>query len=324
VQIERWLELEEPLLELRQTIDKLRATVAEGVDNAEEIMAQIQEFEMQLTTGLQKMHAEISPWNRVELARHPRRPYTLDYINTIFDEFIELHGDRRYGDDPAIVAGLARVQDRSVAVIGHQKGRTASERRERNFGMARPWGYRKALRIARLAEKLGQPLISFVDTPGAWCLEDAEATGICEAIAVNQREFSRLRIPIIVVVIGEGGSGGAIGIGVGDHIIMLENSYYSVIAPESCASILWRDAARAPEMAEALKLTAQDALSLGVIDEILEEPLGGAHWAPREMAATVEKAIIEAVERLEKIPVNELVEQRYWKFLAMGQVKGDA
>jgi acetyl-CoA carboxylase carboxyl transferase subunit alpha len=320
MQIERWLEIEEPLYELRQTIDKLRATVAEGVDNPEEMMAQIEEFERQWAAGMQKMHEGISPWNRVELARHPRRPYTLDYINAIFDDFIELHGDRRYGDDPAIVAGLARMQERSVAVVGHQKGRTAAERRERNFGMARPWGYRKALRIAKLAEQLGQPLISFVDTPGAWCLEDAEATGICEAIAFNQREFSRLRTPIVVVVIGEGGSGGAIGIGVGDHIIMLENSYYSVIAPESCASILWRDSAKAPQMAEALRLTAEDALGFGVIDEVLEEPLGGAHWAPREMAATIHRALDNALQRLEAIPKDELVERRYRKFMAMGQV----
>jgi len=186
--------------------------------------------------------------------------------------------------------------------------------------MARPWGYRKALRIAKLAEQLGQPLTSFVDTPGAWCLEDAEATGICEAIAVNQREFSRLRTPIVVVVIGEGGSGGAIGIGVGDHIIMLENSYYSVIAPESCASILWRDATKAPQMAEALRLTAEDALSFGVIDEVLEEPLGGAHWASREMAATLQKAIAKALRRLEKVPLDKLVERRYQKFMAMGEV----
>jgi len=320
VQIERWLDLEEPLYELRQMIDKLRATVAEGVDDPDEMAAQIEEFERQWAAGMRKMHAEISPWNRVELARHPRRPYTLDYVNLMFDDFVELHGDRRYGDDAAIVAGLARMQGRPVAVIGHQKGRTPAERRERNFGMARPWGYRKALRIAKLAEQLGQPLTSFVDTPGAWCLEDAEATGICEAIAVNQREFSRLRTPIVVVVIGEGGSGGAIGIGVGDHIIMLENSYYSVIAPESCASILWRDATKAPQMAEALRLTAEDALSFGVIDEVLEEPLGGAHWASREMAATLQKAIAKALRRLEKVPLDKLVERRYQKFMAMGEV----
>ncbi len=258
-----------------------------------------------------------SAWQRVELARHPERPYTLDYIERSIDHFVELHGDRRYGDDPAIVAGLGFLQEYPVAVIGHQKGRTVSQRRDRNFAMARPEGYRKALRVMKLAARAGRPIITLIDTPGADCLEDSESRGISEAIATNQREMFTLGVPIISVVVGEGGSGGAIGIGVGNRIMMMENSYYSVIAPESCAAILWRDSSLNQQAAEALKLTAQDALELGIIDRIIPEPDEGAHTDHATAARLLEKALIEALNELGQMSPDELLAHRYEKFRRM-------
>jgi len=260
-----------------------------------------------------------SAWQRVELARHPERPYTLDYIERSIDHFVELHGDRRYGDDPAIVAGLGFLQEYPVAIIGHQKGRAVSQRRERNFAMARPEGYRKALRVMQLAARAGRPIITLIDTPGADCLEDSESRGISEAIAANQREMFTLPVPVISVVIGEGGSGGAIGIGVGNRIMMMENSYYSVIAPESCAAILWRDSSLHQQAAEALKLTAQDALELGIIDRIIPEPGSGAHTDHAEAARRLAKALTEALNELEQMSPEELLAQRYEKFRRMGE-----
>lgn len=268
---------------------------------------------------LAKTEQHIDAWKQVELARHPQRPYTLDYIQQVVDNFVELHGDRRYGDDGAIVAGAGFIADQPVAIIGHQKGRTASQRRQRNFGMARAEGYRKAMRVMRLAAKVGRPIVTLIDTPGADCLEESEARGISEAIAANQRDMFGLPVPIVVVIIGEGGSGGAIGIGVGDRVMMMEHSYYSVIAPESCAAILWRDSSRNEEAATALKLTAQDALELGVIDSIIPEPGEGAHTDYEQAAEFVEEAILGAVTELKQIPPGELMAARYEKFRKMGQ-----
>lgn len=261
-------------------------------------------------------------WQHVALSRHEQRPYTLDYVQAIFEQFVELHGDRRYGDDAAIVAGLGFLEGQPVAIVGHQKGRTLAERQRRNFGMARPEGYRKALRVMRLAANLGQPIISFIDTPGADCLPDAESRGISEAIAVNQQEMFGLAVPIIVVIIGEGGSGGAIGIGVGDRVFMMENSYYSVIAPESCAAILWRDPNLKKEAAVALKLSPEDALALGVIDGIIPEPPGGAHTAPAEAARQVKQTLLAALAELSAVPPEELLRKRYEKFRWMSSPPG--
>ncbi len=264
----------------------------------------------------------LSAWEEVELSRHPERPYALDYIDQMIEDFVELHGDRRYGDDGAIVAGTGFLHSRAVAIIGHQKGRTVSQRRERNFAMARPEGYRKAMRVMQLAARAGPPIITLIDTPGADCLEDSESRGISEAIAANQRDMFPLPVPVIAVVIGEGGSGGAIGIGVGNRVMMQEHAYYSVIAPESCAAILWRDASLNQEAAEALKLTAADALRLGVIDRIIAEPPGGAHTDRREAARLLDSAVLEALAELEPMSPEELIAQRYEKFRRMGEPEG--
>jgi acetyl-CoA carboxylase carboxyl transferase subunit alpha len=258
------------------------------------------------------------PWEIVQTARHPQRPYTLDYVQRLVERFTELHGDRRYGDDGAMVTGVGFLDDYPVAVVGQQKGRTAAERRERNFGMARPEGYRKALRVMQMAARFGRPIITFIDTPGADCLGDSEGRGISEAIAVNQRDMFDLPVPVISVVIGEGGSGGAIGIGVGDRVYMLEYTYYSVIMPEACAAILWRDPSLNQQAAEALKLTAQDALELGLIDGIIPEPPGGAHL-DYEAAATAMKAqLLAALRELEGESGEALTAARYEKFRRMG------
>jgi acetyl-CoA carboxylase carboxyl transferase alpha subunit len=261
---------------------------------------------------------EMDAWERVQLARHPDRPYSLDYIEQFVDGFIELHGDRRFGDDGAIVSGLGWIDDRPVAVIGHQKGRQARERSRRNFAMAKPEGYRKAMRIMRLANQVGRPIITLIDTPGAHCLDEAEARGISEAIASNQRDMFSLEVPIVPVIIGEGGSGGAIGIGVGDRVLMLENSYYSVIAPESCAAILWRNRALKEEAADALRLTSDDALRLGIIDGIVSEPEGGAHNDPAAAADLLRRALGRTLSELEEVDWGELPRMRYEKFRQMG------
>jgi len=268
--------------------------------------------------GGQTAGSGLSAWERVELARHEDRPYTLDYVGEFIQGFAELHGDRRYGDDGAIVAGLGWLYGEPVAVIGHQKGRQARERMRRNFGMARPEGYRKAMRVMRLAEKMGRPIMTLIDTPGADCLDEAEARGISEAIATNQRDMFSLKVPVVAVVIGEGGSGGAIGIGVGDRVLMMENSYYSVISPESCAAILWRDRALKEKAAEALKLTPEDALRLEVIDEIVPEPPGGAHTDKAQAAQLLGRAMKGALDDLRDLSPEELVARRYRKFRRIG------
>lgn len=261
----------------------------------------------------------LSPWDKVQLARHPRRPHTLDYVRALCEDFLELHGDRRYGDDQAIVGGLARFVNRTVVVVGHQKGSDARENVRRNFGMARPEGYRKALRLFRLAEKFGFPLICFIDTPGADPSMESEERGQGNAIAENILALAGLRVPIVACVIGEGGSGGALALGVADRLLMLEHAIYSVAAPEAAASILWRDASKAPEAASAMKITAQDQYDLGIVDEIIPEPDGGAHADAAATAAAVGKALHAALEALTALPIEELLQRRYARYRAIGR-----
>jgi acetyl-CoA carboxylase carboxyl transferase subunit alpha len=262
---------------------------------------------------------QLSAWDRVKLARHPERPYTLDYINLIFADFMEIHGDRRFGDDPAIVAGFARFQGEPCVIVGHQKGRDTKQRQKRNFGMPKPEGYRKALRVMKLGEKFGRPIFTFIDTPGAYPGIDAEERGQAEAIAYNLREMAKLRVPVIVTVTGEGGSGGALAIGLGDSILMLENAIYSVISPEGCASILWRDQSFAEQAARALRLTATDLLEFGLIDQVVPEPQGGAHKDHREMGNILEAYLADALEATRNLSETERVARRYDKFRAMGE-----
>jgi acetyl-CoA carboxylase carboxyl transferase subunit alpha len=257
-------------------------------------------------------------WDRVKLARHPNRPYTLDYIDMLFAGFTEIHGDRRFGDDPAMVAGFARFHDEPCVVIGHQKGRTTKQRQQRNFGMPKPEGYRKALRVMKLAEKFNRPIFTLIDTPGAYPGIDAEERGQAEAIAYNLREMAKLLVPVIVTVTGEGGSGGALAIGLGDRVMMLENSIYSVISPEGCASILWRDQAFAEQAARALRLTAPDLLEFGLIDEIVPEPPGGAHLNHEEAGRLLDAYLADALDSVRKLSCERRLESRYEKFRKMG------
>ena len=258
-------------------------------------------------------------WDRVKLARHPNRPYTLDYIELLFTDFFEVHGDRRFGDDPAMVAGFARFHDEPCVVIGHQKGRTTKQRQHRNFGMPKPEGYRKALRVMKLAEKFHRPVFTLIDTPGAYPGIDAEERGQAEAIAFNLREMAKLRVPVIVAVTGEGGSGGALAIGMGDRVLMLENSIYSVISPESCSAILWRDQAHAEEAARALRLTAPDLLEFGLIDQIVPEPPGGAHINYQEAGSLLDAGLSDALGSVRNLSCDERISQRYEKFRKMGE-----
>lgn len=273
-----------------------------------------------LAATIDSVFSSLTPYQRCQVARHAERPYTLDYVTEIFTEFTELHGDRRFADDPAVVAGFALFDGDPVAVIGHQKGRDTAAKLHRNFGMPRPEGYRKALRVMELAGRYRRPVISFIDTPGAYPGIDAEERGQAEAIAFNLLEMARLPVPVIVVVTGEGGSGGALGLGVGDRVLMLEHAIYSVISPEGCAAILWKDQARAEDAARALRLTAKDLKELGIIDEILAEPPGGAHMEPKEMAKTVSTAVRRHLKQIRKVKPDTLIARRYKKYRAMGKV----
>jgi acetyl-CoA carboxylase carboxyl transferase subunit alpha len=308
---------EEPLLELRRRIEELEG-YPEGSGREKELA--------ELRTSLRKKTAEVyshlSRWQKTLVARHAERPYTLDYVRLLMEDWVELHGDRGFADDPAIVAGFARFRGRSVAVVGHQKGRGTKERIARNFGQPRPEGYRKALRVMKLAERFGRPILSFVDTPGAYPGVDAEERGQAEAIARNLIEMAELRVPIVVTVTGEGGSGGALALGIGDRVLMLEYAVYSVISPEGCAAILWKDQEKKAQAAEAMKVTAPDLLELGVVDEIVREPLGGAHGAPEEAANAVGEAIARALPPLEKMSADQILEARYRKFRALGVFGG--
>ena len=309
------LDFEKPIAELDANIAELRrVSEEEGVDRSVEI-AELEEHRDRL---IEQIFADLTPWDKTLLARHPRRPYTMDYIRIIFDDFIELHGDRLFADDNAIVGGTAFLNGKPAVVIGQQKGRDLKDRQFRNFGSAKPEGYRKALRLMKMAEKFGCPIISFVDTPAADCSVGSEERGISEAIARNMRDMSIIKTPIVVMVTGEGGSGGAIGIAVGNKVLMQEHAIYSVIPPEGCAAILWRDPTKGAEAAEALKVTAQHAMKYGIIDEIVPEPLGGAHRNYEAAAESVKDAIVRSLGELEKLPPDELVEARYEKFRRMG------
>ncbi len=266
-----------------------------------------------------EFYTHLGAWQRTQLARHPQRPYTLDFARLLFTDFTELHGDRAFSDDPAIVSGFARFHGRPVLVIGHQKGRDTKQRLARNFGQAKPEGYRKALRLMRLAAKFGRPIFTLIDTPGAYPGIDAEERGQAEAIATNLREMSRLPVPVIVTITGEGGSGGALGIAVGDKVNMLENSIYSVISPEGCASILWRDATKAELAAEALRITASDLIELGIVDEVIPEPEGGAHLDHEATARNLDPVLLRDLQELDALPIPELLRRRYEKFRTIGQ-----
>lgn len=310
-----FLPFERPIVEMEKTILEMKVRSESGAIN---LSGEIKSAEKKLDKEIKKVFEHLTPWQRVQVARHPLRPYTLDYINYLTEGFIELHGDRHFSDDRAIIAGLAQFRNQNVCVIGHQKGRDTKENLMRSFGSAHPEGYRKAMRVMSLAERFWLPIVAFIDTPGAYPGIGAEERGQAEAIAYNLREMSELKVPVIVVVIGEGGSGGALGIGVGDHIIVLENAYYSVISPEGCAAILWKDNAKSPDAAQVLKLTAHDLLEFGVIDEIVKEPLGGAHRDFEATAISLGDAIERALKRLAKMTPKELVENRYQKFRNMG------
>jgi acetyl-CoA carboxylase carboxyl transferase subunit alpha len=313
-----FLEFEQPIAELEAKIEELRFV---GDESAISITEEIERLQAKSRALTENIFSSLSAWQVAQLARHPQRPYTLDYVQRLFTDFEELKGDRAYADDPAIVCGVARLDGRPVAVIGQQKGRDTKEKIRRNFGMPRPEGYRKALRIMRLAERFRLPIFTFIDTPGAYPGVGAEERGQSEAIARNLFEMSTLRVPIVCTVVGEGGSGGALAIGVGDRVLMLQYSIYSVISPEGCASILWKSADKASDAAEAMGITAERLKSLGLIDGVLKEPLGGAHRDVDAMAATIKKALLDNLGRLERLSMDELMEARYKKFMAFGSFK---
>lgn len=311
------LDFEKPLHKLREDIDELKRK--HSLRPSDKLFTQISDLEKQLLDMQRDINANLSPWQRVQIARHTQRPFMLDYIKHICPEFIELHGDRHIGDDHAMPAGFAMWGDRRVLVVGHQKGRDTKENLLRNFGSAHPEGYRKALRLMRLAEKFRLPIVSLIDTPGAFPGVGAEERNIAEAIAFNLREMMTLKTPIVAVVIGEGGSGGALGIGIADRVLLMENAYYSVISPEGCAAILWKHRQHAPEAAAALKLSAQDLQELGIIDGVISEPLGGAHNDHAAAAGNLKSGVLEQLARLDSLPVDTLLDQRYQKFRAYGQ-----
>ncbi len=304
---------EEGLLELRRRIEEL-----EGFPEAGGRERQLSQLRSQLRKETEAVFSKLNRWQKTLVARHAERPFPLDYIKFLTEDWVELHGDRTFGDDPAIVAGFARLDGRPVAIVGHQKGRGTKERIWRNFGQPRPEGYRKALRVMKLAERFGRPIISLIDTPGAYPGIDAEERGQAEAIARNLLEMSTLRVPVVVVVTGEGGSGGALGIGVGDRVLMLEYSIYSVISPEGCAAILWKDQNRKEDAAEAMQVTAPDLLRLGVIDEIVPEPLGGAHTDPESACRRVGEAIVRSLREIERKEPDRLLKDRASKFRKLG------
>lgn len=310
-----WLDFEKPVVELETRIKELREF---ATTSNQEVSEEVERLERKAERMRRDIYTKLTRWQRVQLARHPRRPYTLDYVERLCEEFMELHGDRAFRDDPSIVGGLARLGGRPLVVVGHQKGRNTKENIHRNFGMPHPEGYRKALRLFQTADRFRLPILTFIDTPGAYPGVGAEERGQSEAIARNLREMARLRVPIVSVVIGEGGSGGALALAVADRVYMLENAIYSVISPEGCAGILWKDKAKAPQAAEVLRLTARDVLELGVIDGLIEEPLGGAHRDPAGAAQGIGQVVTGAFSALLQVPEDELLAKRVEKFLAMG------
>ncbi|MFA5156572.1 MAG: acetyl-CoA carboxylase carboxyltransferase subunit alpha [Candidatus Omnitrophota bacterium] len=311
------LDFEKPVIELEKKIEELRGLVS---GNKMDFSSEIKKLEEKLERLKKETYGNLSAWQKVQIARHPQRPYTLDYINMMMTDFIQLHGDRIFSDDKAIITGLAKLDNQKVAVIGHQKGRDTKENLQRNFGCAHPEGYRKALRIMQLAETSNLPVIIFIDTPGAYPGIGAEERGQAQAIALNLREMACIQTPIISTVIGEGGSGGALGIGVADKVLVLENAYYSVISPEGCAAILWKSGSRAPDAAEVLKLTGEDLLKMGIIDEVVPEPLGGAHRQPQKMAETLKETLLKHLKVLKAQNKDKLIEARYEKFRSIGSL----
>jgi acetyl-CoA carboxylase carboxyl transferase subunit alpha len=311
-----YLDFEQPIAELQAKIDELRNV---GSDNAIDLDEEIQHLQVKMRQKIKGIFKDLTPWQISQLSRHPLRPYTLDYVDRIFDEFHELHGDRNFADDHAIVGGLARFRDHPIVFIGQQKGRDTKAKVFRNFGMPRPEGYRKALRLMNMAARFRLPLITFIDTPGAYPGVGAEERGQSEAIARNLEVMARLPVPIICTIIGEGGSGGALAIGVGDRVNILEYSTYSVISPEGCASILWKDAANAQDAALALGITSNRLKSLGLVDKVIPEPLGGAHKAPDEVADHIAECIENQLKDLQKLSADQLLETRYQRLLAFGE-----
>jgi acetyl-CoA carboxylase carboxyl transferase subunit alpha len=312
------LDFEKPIIELEKKISEMKAYSA---DANVELNEEIKRLESRLKKLMEETYSKLSRWQRVQLARHQDRPYTKDYIEKIFTNFIELHGDRAFGDDPALVGGLAKLDNVPMMVMGQQKGRTTKEKLYRNFGMMNPEGYRKALRLMKMAEKFNRPIVIFIDTPGAYCGLGAEERGQGEAIARNLFEMSLIKTPILIIIIGEGASGGALGIGLGDRVLMMENGWYSVISPEGCSSILWRDRSKANIAAEILKLSAPDLLELGVIDEIIPEPLGGAHRDINMVAKSLKKNITNHINEISSLSKEELINNRLDKYRKIGFYK---
>lgn len=314
------LEFEKPIVELQEKLSELKQHSRATDIN---IDAEVRRMEAKIDETKRQIYQNLTAWERVQIARHPARPYALDYLQLSFSNFVEIHGDRLFADDRAMPGGFATIEDHRCVVIGHQKGRELKENIKRNFGCANPEGYRKALRLMRIAEKFGLPFVSLIDTPGAYPGVGSEERHISEAIAVNLRQMMVLETPTVAVVIGEGGSGGALGIGVADRVLMLENSYYSVISPEGCAAILWKHRKHAPEAAAALKLTARDLLDLGVIDEVVPEPLGGAHQDHAAAIQNLSSVVARNLRELAQLPKEELLARRYEKFRRVGEFAGD-
>ncbi|MDF1823859.1 MAG: acetyl-CoA carboxylase carboxyltransferase subunit alpha [Verrucomicrobiales bacterium] len=312
------LEFEKPIVNLEHQLAELRDRAA---DSDIDMQSEMKRIEDKLTKTKTEIYRNLSPWQRVQIARHTQRPFMLDYVEHSFDDFLELHGDRHFGDDEAMPGGFAYLEGRKVVVIGHQKGRDTKENLRRNFGSAHPEGYRKALRLMRMADKFGLPIVTLIDTPGAYPGIGAEERNIAEAIAFNLREMMSLKVPIVAVVIGEGGSGGALGIGVADRVLMMENAYYSVISPEGCAAILWKDRKYATEAAQALKLSAADLEAINIIDEVIPEPMGGAHHDHVGSAGNLKKTVNRHLLELDQISEEDLLEQRYAKYRKFGEFR---
>ena len=315
------LDFEKPIAELEHQLEKLKHKArSQKIDMSDEIQA----MEQKLTATRDDIYDHLTPWQRVQIARHTNRPFMLDYISHVFDDFCELHGDRHVGDDHAMPGGFATIGGQRVVVVGHQKGRDTKENLKRNFGSAHPEGYRKALRLMQLAEKFSLPVVALIDTPGAFPGIGAEERNIAEAIGLNLREMMRLKTPTVAVVLGEGGSGGALGIGVCDRVLMMENAYYSVISPEGCAAILWKHRKHAPEAAEAMKIAAPDLGKLNLIDEVIPEPKGGAHTDHAQAAENLRHAVITQIHSLQELSLDDLLDQRYQKFREYGEWQGEA
>ena len=308
-------DFEKPIVELEKKIEGLRNFAR---DKDVDLSSEINRLEQKLTELKRDIYSQLSPWQKIQISRHPNRPTTLDYVNLIMKDFVSLAGDRLYGEDKAIVTGFAMLDGKKIAVVGHQKGKDTKENIERNFGCAHPEGYRKAMRVMKMAERFGIPIICLIDTPGAYPGVGAEERGQAQAIAENIRDMFSLKVPILIIVIGEGGSGGALGIGVGDKVLIMEYSYYSVISPEGCAAILWKDASRREEAAEVLELTAPELLKLGVIDEIIPEAEGGAHWDHAQTANNLRQAILKNLAEISQISLEELLDKRYQRFRKIG------